>query len=339
MFIRLNYPLADTEKRKIFSLKKIETGVMSQITSARNLYFTSVDSAPKSEKDKLTIAVGSVKLSVKDFTDVLDGRPNRGYERYEQFAKVFDEAINQKADMLVLPENFLPFEWIPSVARMCANNQLALITGIEHFVVPQQVCNGQVYNLTVVILPYECDDYRFAYVSYHNKVAYAPIEISEIRGRRYTYKEGNAYQLFGWHNVWFPVYCCFELASIQDRAIFQEYADMVVAVEWNKDVPYYSNIIESLSRDLHCYCVQVNSSDYGDSRIVAPKDSVSKDIIKTKGGQNSCILVDTIDIKSLRDFQMLEYSMQKKDGRFKPSPPGINPDGIIQSKRKNKLKP
>ena len=67
---------------------------------------TSVDSAPKSEKDKLTIAVGSVKLSVKDFTDVLDGRPNRGYERYEQFAKVFDEAINQKADMLVLPENF-----------------------------------------------------------------------------------------------------------------------------------------------------------------------------------------------------------------------------------------
>ena len=109
---------------------------------------------------------------------------------------------------------------------------------------------------------------------------------------------------FGWHNVWFPVYCCFELASIQDRAIFQEYADMVVAVEWNKDVPYYSNIIESLSRDLHCYCVQVNSSDYGDSRIVAPKDSVSKDIIKTKGGQNSCILVDTIDIKSLRDFQM-----------------------------------
>ena len=339
MFIRLNYPLADTEKRKIFSLKKIETGVMSQIASARNLYFTSVDSAPKSEKDKLTIAVGSVKLSVKDFTNVLDGRPNRGYERYEQFAKVFDEAINQKADMLVLPENFLPFEWIPSVARMCANNQLALITGIEHFVVPQQVCNGQVYNLTVVILPYECDDYRFAYVSYHNKVAYAPIEISEIRGRRYTYKEGNAYQLFGWHNVWFPVYCCFELASIQDRAIFQEYADMVVAVEWNKDVPYYSNIIESLSRDLHCCCVQVNSSDYGDSRIVAPKDSVSKDIIKTKGGQNSCILVDTIDIKSLRDFQMLEYSMQKKDGRFKPSPPGINPDGIIQSKRKNKLKP
>ena len=54
--------------------------------------------------------------------------------------------------------------------------------------------------------------------------------------------------------------------------------------------------------------------------------------------QNSCILVDAIDIKALRDFQMLEYPLQKKDGRFKPSPPGMNPDGIIQLKRQNKLK-
>lgn len=337
LFVKLNYPLSDAKERSVFSLKKIETNEMPESTRKKKVFYASVDSAQEDEKHNLKIAVGSVKLSTEDFVAVLDGKPNRSYDRYEQFAKVFDEAVLQKADMLVLPENFLPFEWIPSVARMCANNQIALVTGIEHFVVPQQGHKGQVYNLTVVILPYECDDYTFAYVSYHNKVAYAPIEISEIVGRRYTYKEGDAYQLFGWHNIWFPVYCCFELASIRDRAIFQEYADMVVAVEWNKDIPYYSNIIESLSRDLHCYCVQVNSSDYGDSRIVAPKDSVLKDIIRTKGGQNSCILVDTIDIKALRDFQMLEYTLQKNDGRFKPSPPGVNPDGIIEAKRKNRL--
>lgn len=339
LFIELNYPLTNVEDRQAFSLKKIETGAMSKTVSGRSLYYSSVDSNLKSQKDRLKIAIGSVKLSMDDFLAVLDGKPNRSYERYEQFAKVFDEAVTQNADMLVLPENYLPFEWIPSVARLCANNHIALITGIEHIVVPQEGSNGQVYNLTAVILPYECDDYMFAYVSYHNKVAYAPIEIAEILGRRFTYKEGKAYELFGWHNIWFPVYCCFELASIQDRALFQEYADMVVAVEWNKDVPYYINIIESLSRDLHCYCVQVNSSDFGDSRIVAPKDSVLKDLIKTKGGQNSCILVDIIDIKALRDFQMLAYPLQKKDGRFKPSPPGMNPDGINQLKRQNKLKP
>ena len=72
--------------------------------------------------------------------------------------------------------------------------------------------------------------------------------------------------------------------------------------------------------------------------IVASKGSVSKTLIKTKGGQNSCILVDTIDIKALIDFQMLEFPLQEKDGRFKPSPSGMNPDGIIQLKRQNKLK-
>ena len=290
-------------------------------------------------KNALRIAVGSVRISADDFERVLDRRPNRSYERYRQFAQVFDEAVREKADMLVLPESFLPFEWVPVVARMCANNGLALVTGIEHVIATDSTHSGKgyVYNLTATILPYKCDDYPFASVSYHNKVVYSPAEKEQIAGRRYSFKEGDTYQLFGWHNVWFPVYCCFELASIQDRSLFQTYADMVVAVEWNKDVPYYSNIIESLSRDLHCYCIQANSSDYGDSRIVAPKDSVSKDIIRTKGGLNACILVDTVDIKALRDFQMLEFPLQKQNGKFKPSPPGVDPDNIVDAKRQNKL--
>lgn len=76
------------------------------------------------------------------------------------------------------------------------------------------------------------------------------------------------------------MYCCFEPASIEDRSLFPAYADVIVAVEWNKDINYYSNILESLSRDLLCYCVQVNSSDYGDSRITMPSKTEMKDIIK-----------------------------------------------------------
>lgn len=174
-------------------------------------------------KNTIKVAVGSTRLSLQDFEKALDNRPNRSYARYKRFANVFDEAIHQKADMLVLPENFLPFEWIPIVARFCANNHLALVTGVEHIVVPDKAkqSRGQVYNLTVTILPYQCEEYPFASISYHNKTAYSPGEQEQITGRRYSFKEGNTYQLFGWHNVWFPVYCCFELASIRDRSLFQ----------------------------------------------------------------------------------------------------------------------
>ena len=339
-FIRKNYPNAGIH-RSVYELRQVKSGPITdtEIKSSRALFYTKVSCGEKIAKDKLTVAVGSAKLSMDDFNAVLDQCPNRGYERYKQLADIIDEAVRRHADILVLPECFLPFEWIPVVTRLCANNDLALVTGIEHFIVEDlnSKSNGVVYNLTATILPYSSDEYKFAHVSYHNKVAYSPMERSAITERRYSFVEGNTYQLFGWHDVWFPVYCCFELASIHDRAIFQEYADMLVAVEWNRDIPYYSNILESLSRDLHCYCIQANSSDYGDIRIVAPKENVSKDIIKTKGGLYPCALMDVIDIKGLRDFQMLGYHQQKADKRFKPTPPGVNPDNIINKKRKHTL--
>lgn len=333
-----NYPWSDWHGQNMSHLEQVKCGPMDK-SNNRKLFYTKVACGTQMAKDKLRVAVGSARLSESNFQCALDGHPNRKYERYKEFARIFDEAVREKADMLVLPENFLPFEWIPVVTRLCANNHLALVTGIEHFIAQDQTAKsrGLVYNLTVTILPYQCGQYSFASVSYHNKVAYSPREKEHITGRRYTFKEGSTYQLFGWHNIWFPVYCCFELSSIHDRGLFQKYADIVVAVEWNKDIPYYSNIIESLSRDLHCYCIQANSSDYGDSRIVAPKDSASKDIIRTKGGLNACALIDVIDIKALRNFQMLEYPLQKQDRSFKPSPPGMDPDHIIQAKRQNQL--
>ena len=338
-FLMHNYPYENQDMRDVFALKSIKCAPMPEINNLnRKCYYTAIACDAES-KNTIKVAVGSTRLSLQDFEKTLDNRPNRAYARYKRFAKVFDEAIHQKADMLVLPENFLPFEWIPIVARFCANNHLALVTGVEHIVVPDKAkqSRGQVYNLTVTILPYQCEEYPFASISYHNKTAYSPVEQEQITGRRYSFKEGNTYQLFGWHNVWFPVYCCFELASIRDRSLFQTFADMIVAVEWNKDIPYYSSIVESLSRDLHCYCIQSNSSDYGDSRIIAPKSTVERDIIKTKGGLNDCVLVEELNIKALRDFQMLDFPLQKQNGSFKPSPPGSYDDTILEAKRQNGL--
>jgi hypothetical protein len=79
--------------------------------------------------------------------------------------------------------------------------------------------------------------------------------------------------------------------------------------------------MESLSRDMHCYCIQVNSSNYGDSRVTQPTKTDEKDILRTKGGDNESILVGTIDIAALRDFQIKNFELQKEDKRFKTTPP------------------
>lgn len=77
-----------------------------------------------------------------------------------------------------------------------------------------------------------------------------------FEGYRMTPMQGREYQLLWWKDLWFSVYCCFGLASIIKRALFRSFADLTVAVERNKYTEYFSSIIESLCRDLHCYCIK-----------------------------------------------------------------------------------
>ena len=131
------------------------------------------------------------------------------------------------------------------------------------------------------------------------------------------------YHLFRWRGASFAIYNCFELASIEDRSIFKGKVDFIVASEFNRDTTYFSNIVESASRDLHCYVVQANDSKYGDSRIVSPSKSESMSPLRIKGGDNLTFLTMNLDLKALRTHQRKGYGLQKDSKEFKPTPPGF----------------
>ena len=117
------------------------------------------------------------------------------------------------------------------------------------------------------------------------------------------------------------------------RSAFKNYLDLFVAVECNKDINYFSNVMESLCRDMHCYCLQVNTSDYGDSRLIKPASSVKMNMMRIKGGRNEAILVEDIDIYGLRNFQRKQYELQRDEkDNFKTTPPGFDVS-IVDAKR------
>lgn len=334
IYLSYNYPnVEEDEEQPLYELEEIQVAQIGIFDKTHHAIYVGKGDG-SDHKGKLCVAIGNAELELNNFKAALDRRPNRSYQRYRNLSKMLDAAIEQKVDLLVLPENYLPIEWLPTVSRFCANNQIGLITGIEHVLFESE--DPFVYNLTAVILPYEHHEQKFAHVFYHSKVKFSPEEKRQIEGHYYTCREGSNYQLFCWHGVWFPVYCCFELASIHDRSLFRSYADMVVAVEWNTDIPYFSSIMESMCRDLHCYCIQANSSGPGDSRILQPTKSELRDIIKTKGGKNPCILAADIDISALREFQTLDYSLQKDMGSFKPTPPDFDRK-VLEMKRNGTL--
>lgn len=311
-YIKTNYLLKEYQEHE--SYNSVNANHLADI--GNNTYLIDVG---KSKKTQLRVAIANVRLHHINFERIVKDCPDRSYSRYKELTQIVNKAIDQKVDMLIMPEAYVPFEWLATLARTCAKNNMAVVTGVEHVKFDKDM-----YNYTAIILPYQEDSYRCSHISFHLKTHYAPSEAEEIMGYRLTPQIGKSYELYKWNDCYFPVYCCYELTSIKDRSLFQSYADILVAVEWNRDVKYYSNILESLSRDIHCYCIQVNSSDYGDSRITKPSKSEEKDIIRTKGGINSSILVEDINITELRNFQLKEYSLQKKESRFKSTPPDFD---------------
>jgi len=95
--------------------------------------------------------------------------------------------------------------------------------------------------------------------------------------------------------------------------------------------------MESLCRDIHCYCLQVNSSNYGDSRLIKPASSDSMNMMRIKGGRNEAILVEDIDIDGLRNFQRKQYELQRDEkDKFKTTPPGFD-ISIVDAKLHKRL--
>lgn len=278
-------------------------------------------------RKQFRVAIANMKVNESVAFQTKIGKPDLSYQRRKDLFLVVNEAIKYECSLLVLPELAVPSQWIGLLASQCKISQMAIVSGITYL-----VDNGYAYNKVVTFLPVMVNGYPECVVIPRTKNHYAPGEIETLRG--YGYKvphiKPSIYHLFHWHNLYFSVYNCFELASIEDRSLFKSRVDLIVATELNKDTKYYSDIIGSWARDIHCYLLQVNSSAYGDSRIMQPSKSETRDIVIVKGGKNATILYDELDIDKLRKFQLKESNLQLQDKTFKVAPPDYDRDFALK---------
>ena len=277
----------------------------------------------KKFEEKPTISIANIKVKESNIEASIKGKPNLSNDRYSSFAKILKESRKANANILILPECSVPYEFVSSLAKYSEKNQMAIIAGLEHWKVGD-VC----YNFIVSIIPVKVNGVNDAVVLYRLKNHYAHGEELIIRGFGYKVPKPLPYRydLINWCNLYFTSYYCFELADTFHRSLFRSKIDLLIASEWNKDTPYFSNIVEALSRDLHCYIAQVNTSQFGDSRLTQPSESARKDLMRLKGGKYDTILVEDLNINLLREFQLKYFERLKadNDGTFKPVPPDWN---------------
>jgi hypothetical protein len=285
-----------------------------------NIFF--IDKNTKENNSKLKIGIVSIKTSLKDIENSYTAKPNLSYQRLQGIFDILNSSLESKhkVDLLVFPEVSIPYAWVHLVARFAKKNDIGIVFGVEHIKVKNRVS-----NYTCIILPFSSDTRTSLFINFEAKKHFAPGEKIDIESRGFGTNENKdkTPTLYKWRNSVFSTFNCYELTDIAYRSSLVGKVDFLIAIEYNKDTNYFSSIIDSLSRDIHCYVVQVNTSDYGDSRIVQPSKSESKDLVKLKGGENVYLVVDTIDIKKLRDFQAKGHCLQKFDNAFKLVPPNF----------------
>ena len=292
--------------------------------SAYHIHIPKRISKTKCENQKFTIGIANIKVKQEYLESSYRPRktPNLSFERQENLNKILNFAKNEKCDLLVLPELSVPPLWLPFMLNYSRHHQIGLIFGMEYWI---DVKNSTAYNFVVAALPIMNDDkYKTCCPIIRCKNQYSPLEKIELRRAHLEIPDINPYRydLINWRNSQFSIYNCYELADITHRSIFKSDLDFLVACVLNRDISYFSSIVESVVKDLHCYVVQVNCSEYGDSRIVQPTNKERMNIIRVSGGENSTILTTNLDINKLRDFQSLGYS--ETDKSFKPTPPGFD---------------
>lgn len=278
-------------------------------------------------KNKPIIGVANTYVDEKNIISGLRSTPNITNDRYQKIVKFLKETRRNKADIVAFPEFFIPIEIFSSLVRYSAKNQSLIVTGLEHITV-----NNLSYNFVATIMPVDVNGYKDATIVFRLKNHYAPVEEELIKGNHYSVPQpkNQRYHIFRWKNIYFSVFYCFELANISHRSLLRSKIDLLFAIEYNQDTNYFSNLVESITRDIHCYVVQVNSSHFGDTRISQPTKSYNVDIVRLKGGENNVTVLGTIDIASLREYQRKKYSLTKMEKTFKPLPPDYDYNEVIK---------
>ena len=274
-------------------------------------------------KNKIKIGLVNVNLSQDDFENRVKNRPNLSQDRLGKIQHTINEAIQKEVDLLIMPECYIPIEWINELLYVSKNHQIAMIFGLEPI-----LTENNVGNYIMATWPFKISDkYHETLLTYRLKNHYAPGELE-------TYKENDKeeitselkYYLFNWNGIYIAPYYCYEIADLKDRSLFKSCCDIVTVSEFNKDTIYFDNIAESLSRDLFCYCIKSNTAEFGGNEIIQPASSESKYLVKLKGGDDYIVTCE-LDIKKLRE-EAIKNDEYSKKREFKPKPPGFNRDVV-----------
>ena len=263
-------------------------------------------------KQDMKVAIASICLEEADVAKVLQ-QPMHGLSPTfkRKIYCLLNEAKKNHAHMVVFPEYFLPVQWLEEIYRFARINSIAIVGGLRYIT---NQTTRRAYNYVATLQPFNYKSFRYVLPLIREKNHYAPAEKAALQRLNFRCSDpvNSTVHVMNWQGVRYSCLVCYELTNIAYRHILRGKIDMLIVPELNKDTAYFSNIVESASRDLHCFVVQVNTAKYGDSRLTGPYNTLFKDIVKIKGGENPAVLVGTLKLNEVKKKRRTLVNHSKK---------------------------
>lgn len=271
-------------------------------------------------KNRIKVGLLNTNINFNNFENRILRKPDLSSKRFDKIKLLINESIKKNVDLLVMPEMYIPYEWIESIVKISKDHQMAIVFGVEPI-----EHKDKLGNYIMMAMPFIYNDkYHECVLMYRPKNHYSSQEMMQFE--KYEMKINNEdiakYYMCIWNDIHIVPYCSYEIASIDDRSIFKSCCDIVTVSEFNKDTEYINGIAESLSRDLFCYCIKSNYTEYGGSCIIQPASSTDKYVINLKGGEDDYIVTHDLDIKKLRK-NAIKSDKIADSSNFEPKPPGF----------------
>lgn len=285
----------------------------------------------KRNLNRIKIAVANIKLDIDKCCMGLNGTPViRNRLDFISFLSASYKNQKDKVDYLVFPEFYLPLSWMQDVLSFSRKTGITVISGIQY------ICrNNMAHNVIGVFARVKSGRYNSSCILVREKNNYAPLEKQLLATEGYSVidKDTPVYTCIDDGSVRFGLLLCYEFTDICARGLFKDKADILFIPENNSDTTYFSNIVETMTRDVHAFMVQSNTSNYGDSRISGPYSRDQRNVVQIKGGDNDGLIIGTINIQEVINYRALKRK-ESEDEIQKI----LNMDKSQRMKTKNQLK-
>jgi hypothetical protein len=291
------------------------------------------------KKRKIVVALTNLKTDDNDWAAMACGKPNLSAARYSRIAELVEQIIKLKPrpDYALFPELSLPLPWVDTVALCLAKSGISLIAGTEY----RHYDKNELLSEACLVLSDNRLGFPAAVKIWQPKLEPAVNEdkdLTSIYGKTWAVSKLNgklSKPVYIHNDTHFGVMICSELQNSKARVEFQGKVDALMVLSWNQDLETFGSLIESAALDVHAYTILVNNRKYGDSRVRSPaKASFMRDLARVRGGDNDFVIIATLDIEALREFQSRAKRWPQEDDKFKPVP-----EGFKLAKDRRKLPP